>query len=146
MVLTKLLIDEAMASERRNDALEQSCGDPSQSGWRDDVDTVEEILSRTKDPTDPWRDAVERIETPVVRFVYVPTAMLALRSDSSCTPGKQRQRARSDAKKRRSKIVDALTSLLGDEFTILALSLDFADGSVKQTAGSQRASDFPTVS
>ena len=40
-----------------------------------------------------------------IRVVYIPTAMYALRADSKNSPGKQRQRARADGKKRRNQLV-----------------------------------------
>jgi hypothetical protein len=47
----------------------------------------------------------------VLRLVYIPTAMYAVRRDSNNTPGKQRQRARADGKQRRDAIVQLLHQL-----------------------------------
>jgi hypothetical protein len=79
-----------------------------------------------------------------VRVVYVPTAMYALRKDSTSTAGKQRQRARSDAKKRRDEVCGLISDLLsfGDSghrtsrkaISIDAVTLDWADGSLKHVA------------
>lgn len=66
------------------------------------------------------------------RFAYLPTAMYALNPDSSNTPGKQRQRARADGKKRRNRIVSVLREILPQQLPIQAVTIDFDDGSVKQ--------------
>jgi Peptidase family S51 len=82
-----------------------------------------------------------------LRFVYVPTAMYALRRDSANTPGKQRQRARADAKKRRDDICDLILSLFRQDpsthfdssqhridVSLQVVTLDWDDGSLKQPA------------
>lgn len=86
------------------------------------------------------------IEDPVLRFVYIPTATYALRSDSANTPGKQRQRARADGKKRRTQVINQLRQLLGESIEIHAVTMDLDDGSVKQPEGSDLSSVFPKVS
>jgi peptidase E len=80
------------------------------------------------------------VELPL-RLLYIPTAMYALRKDSLNTPGKQRQRARADAKSRRDTIVQYLQSLFHNSdnpnkntpigIHISALTLDVEDGSLK---------------
>lgn len=78
------------------------------------------------------------------RVLYVPTALYALRPDSTNTPGKQRQRARADGKKRRDKIVKLAQDLVGAAgFEILAVTLDLDDGSLKQPVGSDDSTKFP---
>lgn len=47
-----------------------------------------------------------------VRILYIPTASYALNPQSSNTPGKQRQRARADGKKRRTQLLKLLEDLL----------------------------------
>ena len=102
-------------------------------------------LERIHDPNSNLHDILQNV-TPTlcadnhleVRLVYIPTAMYALRPESSSTPGKQRQRARADGKQRRNAIVQ----LLGQELekvlprhvvgSIRAVTLDLEDGSVKQ--------------
>ena len=85
----------------------------------------------------------------VLRFIYIPTALYALRSDSSNTPGKQRQRARADAKGRRSQIITTLSSIFSqpgfqeNQIRIHAVTLDFDDGSIKHPEGSKHRNDFP---
>jgi hypothetical protein len=90
-----------------------------------------------------------------LRLVYVPTAMYALRKDSASTPGKQRQRARADAKKRRDEICRLVSDLFsanesngdvsrcgenagGDlhpwKVSVAAVTLDWDDGSLKHVA------------
>ena len=77
------------------------------------------------------------------RILYVPTAMYALNPESKNTPGKQRQRARADGKKRRNLVVKTIEDLLGEQFAVLACTLDFDDGSIKQPVGSDDGSLFP---
>ena len=61
-----------------------------------------------------------------IRLLYIPTAMYALRPDSDNTPGKQRQRARADGKKRRTAIINQLQELFEDgEFFLMLLSFSF---------------------
>ena len=105
-----------------------------------------------------------------IRVLYIPTAMYALRADSNNSPGKQRQRARADGKKRRNQLVryiedhvstqisrtegdndnnsdsDNNDSGSGDDVNvnILAVTLDLDDGSIKQTSGSEDVSKFPS--
>jgi hypothetical protein len=86
-----------------------------------------------------------------LRMVYIPTAMYALRSDSKRSPGKQRQRARADGKKRRNEIVkllgQELSTVVADDdkdVNVLAVSLDLDDGSIKQPEGSSDDSKFPS--
>jgi hypothetical protein len=80
-----------------------------------------------------------------LRFLYIPTAMYALRSNSENSPGKQRQRNRADGKKRRTEIAKLLSEQLGDHIDVLTVSLDLDDASVKQPEGSEDPSRFPTV-
>ena len=77
------------------------------------------------------------------RILYIPTAMYALNPESKNTPGKQRQRARADGKKRRNLVVKTIEDLLGEQFSVLACTLDFDDGSIKQPVGSDDGSLFP---
>jgi hypothetical protein len=85
------------------------------------------------------------IEDPVLRFLYIPTATYALRRDSDNTPGKQRQRARADGKKRRAQVINQLRQLLGESIEIHAVTMDLDDGSIKQPEGSNLSSVFPEV-
>ena len=97
-----------------------------------------------------------------IRVLYIPTAMYALRADSKNSPGKQRQRARADGKKRRNQLVNYLQDLfsnavesdgdgdsdsnggfVGFDANILAVTLDLADGSIKQPVGSEHSTKFP---
>mmetsp|Transcript_56757 Transcript_56757/g.159363 ORF Transcript_56757/g.159363 Transcript_56757/m.159363 type:complete len:387 (-) Transcript_56757:60-1220(-) len=96
----------------------------------------------------PWKSVLESLsescdEPLELRFLYIPTAMYAIRSDSQNTPGKQRQRARADGKSRRNEIVNLLSSQLGDNVSIRAVTLDLDDGSIKQPEGSDDPSKFP---
>lgn len=82
-----------------------------------------------------------------LRMVYIPTAMYALRPESNNTPGKQRQRARADGKKRRNEIVKLLQEELPG-IPIRAVTLDFDDESVKQPESTiiNSANPSPAVS
>ena len=84
-----------------------------------------------------------------IRVLYIPTASYALNPQSENTPGKQRQRARADGKKRRTQLLQLLDSILNDRpqtqhFNILATTLDLDDGSLKQPVGSEDTSLFPS--
>lgn len=86
-----------------------------------------------------------------VRILYIPTAMYALNPQSGNTPGKQRQRARADGKKRRAQLLQLVEELMfptdgteDDDFygsdgsrkwNLLAVTLDLDDGSLKQPVG-----------
>jgi hypothetical protein len=115
---------------------------------------------------DSWSNEVLRIllltmpHPPRARVLYVPTAMYALDPRSTSTPGKQRQRARADGRKRRDKLVDLVGDLLtldddddddigidGDlrRMPVLSSTLDLCDGSLKHHIGSNDASLFPTT-
>lgn len=86
-----------------------------------------------------------------LRFLYIPTAMYALRSDSNNTPGKQRQRARADGKKRRTLIIKQLSDLFSSGTStsgnggieISAVTLDLDDGSIKQPYSSNTEDNSP---
>jgi peptidase E len=66
-----------------------------------------------------------------LRILFLPTAMYAQRLDSSQTLGKQRQRARADAKQRRDDIFEMIANLGIDNVEIHGITVDLADGSVK---------------
>jgi|AntRauTorckE5430_2_1112549.scaffolds.fasta_scaffold00556_2 hypothetical protein len=86
-----------------------------------------------------------------LKVLYIPTAMYALRTDSKNSSGKQRQRARADGKKRRNQLVEHIKDMFvascDDEdqpsLNVLAVTLDFDDGSIKQPSGSEETSKFP---
>lgn len=86
-----------------------------------------------------------------LKFLYIPTAMYALSPSSSNTPGKQRQRARADGKKRRDQVMKLLNEMFtenDDETTklnICAITLDLDDGSLKQPAGFLNQDSVPKV-
>ncbi|CAJ1948401.1 unnamed protein product [Cylindrotheca closterium] len=100
-----------------------------------------------------------------LRFLYIPTAMYALRKDSTNSPGKQRQRARADGKKRRTQIVQLIQDQFANAYhemndcsdddikeqmksspvKALAVSFDLDDGSLKQPEGSKNTSKFPST-
>lgn len=110
---------------------------------RDDFVEGIQALEQSDDARleETWEEFV-REDNAILRFVYVPTAMYALRKESSRSPGKQRQRARADGKKRRDKIVEEVEKML-DGVEVFAITLDLSDGSVKQPAGSKNDALYP---
>ena len=125
------------------------------------LDTLDDVISRgrslldgeaTDDGLRKWVDeAIDLLQLPsskdhhlTLRVLYIPTAMYALNPQSSNTPGKQRQRARADGKKRRTQLIDCLRTLFpNSNLRILATTLDLDDGSLKQPVGSDDSSMFP---
>jgi hypothetical protein len=99
-----------------------------------------------------WREALQSLmeeedsEELELRLLFIPTAMYALRPDSENTPGKQRQRARADGKKKRNGIAAMLSELLDQKVPVLAITADLDDDSAKQPEGSSDTSRFPSVS
>ena len=85
----------------------------------------------------------------VLRFIYVPTARYAMKSNTTDTPDTQRQRAQTEAKKRRSQIITMLSSIFFEpefqenQIRIHSVNLDFDDGSIEDREGSLNESDFP---
>jgi len=136
----------------------------------DDATTTETATPTTRGKTedDDDDDAVLN-----VRILYIPTASYALNPQSSNTPGKQRQRARADGKKRRTQLLNLLEDLLSSKddenennsgtdglspdengsdprrrrrrINLLSTTLDLDDGSLKQPVGSANAALFPTT-
>jgi Peptidase family S51 len=106
--------------------------------------------SRAQDLTVPNKENSAKKRSVVLRFAYVPTAMYALRRDSASAPGKQRQRARADAKKRRDDICNLVLSLFRHptpsssssssssqprlDVSLQVVTLDWDDGSLKHPA------------
>jgi hypothetical protein len=104
-------------------------------------------------------DKMDKAPFTCVKVLYIPTAMYALDKHSSNTPGKQRQRARADGKKRRDKLIELVNTLLSTpnddkddnnfdnnqrrQIDVLTITLDIDDGSLKQPAGSGNTSLFP---
>ena len=100
-------------------------------------------------------DSSKDLDIHQVRILYIPTAMYALRSDSTSSPGKQRQRARADGKKRRTQVIRLVEELFASDdeeedggglnVNVLAITLDLHDGSLKQPQGSDDSTLFPKV-
>jgi hypothetical protein len=140
------------------------CNGPDPFMWQqlENIDQkVQEIYPKTRSNDDAkpssWKQSLELLRMQQqqqsqvgacleVRLLYIPTALYSLRKDSTSTPGKQRQRARADGKKRRNEIVVMLQENLKG-LAISAMTLDLDDGSVKQperTAPNVNVA-FPTV-
>jgi hypothetical protein len=140
------------------------CNGPDPVVWQqlEDIDQQVEQLypkhSKKDDGPTNWRQSLDMLlaaaqqppsSPPELRVLYIPTALYALRQDSANTPGKQRQRARADGKKRRNEIVAMLQDNLKG-VAISAVTLDFDDGSVKQAECTMQENDeftsqFPKV-
>lgn len=141
----------SLVSERQQEAenavessvLQSPCCGPDLDAL-DELDTADEVAKSIQQHPDQIENVLEQLKDGTLRFLYVPTAMYALRADSNNTPGKQRQRARADGKKRRNQIVKHLNKLLPG-VQILTVTLDLDDGSIKQPDGSDDSSDFPKV-
>ena len=139
-----------------NSAIQSPCCGPDISALNS-LETADNALATLEEQhqstSTSWSNLVESLllddegnDELELRFLYIPTAMYALRADSQNTPGKQRQRARADGKKRRNEIVELIKDQLGEKVSVLAVTLDFDDGSVKQPEGSEDKRRFPTVS
>ncbi|KAG7374634.1 peptidase S51 family protein [Nitzschia inconspicua] len=140
------------------------CNGPDPDLWQqlEDVDLqIEELYSKNEGNchASSWRRSLEMLRLQQrqqnqdnntiieLRLLYIPTALYALRKDSTNSPGKQRQRARADGKQRRNEIVAMLQDNL-DGVAISAVTLDFDDGSVKQAECTIQQHDtlnFPTT-
>jgi peptidase E len=85
----------------------------------------------------------------ILRFIYVPTARYALKSQCTDAPDTQRQRARAEALERRSEIITTLSNIFSkpkdqeNQICIHSVNLDFDDGSIEDCEGSQDEHDFP---
>ena len=142
-------------------------GENDMAGWKIKLDLLYQTKSTRmkkifKEEEDDCGDYNSGNTPPAhllnLRILYIPTAMYALRPDSTSTPGKQRGRNRADGKKRRTEIIRLLAGLFeqarlvnsseddadaekgrctlrGQEEPLLAIrtvTLDFDDGSIKQ--------------
>jgi len=98
-----------------------------------------------------WEDVLNHLvehsstDSLELRFLYIPTAMYALRRDSTNSPGIQRQRARADGKKRRNEIVNLLSHKLNGKVSIRTVTLDLDDSSIKHLDGHDGFPAFPKV-
>lgn len=130
-------------------AVEQSvlhspCCGPTNLPMLDGLQDLDQRLEQISTHPEPLQLLLESRQEPrMLRMLYIPTAMYALRPDSTNTAGKQRQRARADAKKRRNEMVHLLQDLLGPHVRVLAVTLDLDDASLKQPQGSDDPTLFP---
>jgi hypothetical protein len=96
------------------------------------------------------RDA-DKSDSMELRLLFIPTAMYALDPQSSNTPGKQRQRARADGKKRRDQVSNLLRESFdgvdaeSSKMNLCAITLDLDDGSLKQPVGFRDSGGIPEV-
>ncbi len=113
--------------------------------------TFETFDSEVTNDVDSWaKETLQHVSTGAnevtVKLLYIPTAMYALNPQSSNTPGKQRQRARADGKKRRTQVLNLLKTLLStessDNLCFQTITLDLDDDSLKQPEGPDN-SQFP---
>jgi hypothetical protein len=135
-------------------AVQSPCCGPIDIAALTSLEAADDAIRDIQQGRKPWEEVLDSLiimddddgHTLELRFLYVPTAMYAIRSDSTNSPGKQRQRARADGKQRRNEIANLLSERLGDRVPILTITLDLDDASVKQPEGSEDPSRFPTVS
>lgn len=113
--------------------------------------TFETFDTEVTSEVDSWaKETLQHISTETnevtIKLLYIPTAMYALNPQSSNTPGKQRQRARADGKKRRTQVLNLLKSLLcaksSENLSFQTITLDLDDDSLKQPEGPDN-SQFP---
>lgn len=136
-----LLLDQCTTTENKikSSVMASPCNGPDVSFLEDlqNIDTaLEHIQDARSDPMSLLGTSSSTTTPLELRFVYIPTAVYALRSESTNTPGKQRQRARADGKKRRDRVVEFLQNEIVPEGALVrAITLDFDDGSVKQPEG-----------
>lgn len=138
-----LLLDQCAETEGNveSSVMHSPCNGPD-IVMLNQLESVDAALETIDNHDDPMTIVAEMAATSSLsqnselRFLYIPTAMYALRPDSINTPGKQRQRARADGKKRRDHIVSFLSNqILPDTFGICAVTMDLDDGSIKQPDG-----------
>jgi len=151
--LRKRLACSLLADLQRNaeasvesSVIQSPCCGPDTEALHNMESVDKTIADIQQDPSaiDIW---LQQLNTPMnLKILYIPTAMYALRADSANTPGKQRQRARADGKKRRTQVVECIQEMFPDKINVLTVTLDLDDGSVKQPEGSNNANDFPQVS
>ena len=131
-----LLLDQCATTENKveSSVIASPCNGPDVA-MLGDLENIDAALEKVKNHPNPM-DLLPPSESLELRFVYIPTAMYALRPDSTNTPGKQRQRARADGKKRRNNIVQLLEKeILPSECPVRVVTLDLDDGSIKQAEG-----------
>ncbi|GKY99838.1 hypothetical protein MPSEU_000937600 [Mayamaea pseudoterrestris] len=144
LILALLTQEQHRLEQRIKDTVKFSpCAGPDMSAVEqlEFVDDALEQLQQNKGATSPLdllrqyqKDYISNdneSSSLILRFVYIPTAMYALRLDSTNSPGKQRQRARADGKSRRNDIVNLLQELL-PSIDIHVVTIDWDDGSIKQ--------------
>ncbi len=127
------------------------CGPTNVAAWSC-LEQLDEAISKLDDDIDDplevfWncfteKDYASLLPNTVLRVAYVPTAMYALRPESQNTSGKQRQRARADAKQRRDELFRLLQELMTHSqhdsmIPVQICTVDWDDGSVKQPQQSQ---------
>lgn len=131
-----LLVEQCSNAEDqvKSSVLASPCNGPDVA-LLSDLDDIDERLAQVKNHADPLSLLPPTSSSSLeLRFVYIPTAMYAVRPESNRTPGKQRQTARADGKKRRDRIVRLLSEMLAPvaDVNVRAVTLDLDDGSIKQ--------------
>jgi len=141
-LIRALLMEERTKAEQavESSAIQSPCCGPNLAAI-DRMMEMDTMLERISNHPDPVQLLTS--DASCLRFVYIPTAMYALRRESNNTPGKQRQRARADGKKRRNEIVQLVKDILGN-INVHVVTLDFDDGSIKQPEGSDDILHYPT--
>lgn len=136
--LTRTLLAEEQAVAEKSvesSAVFSPCCGPDTKAL-EEMEKIDKVVETIKENPDNIDSLIESLPgLPSLRVVYIPTALYALRIDSQNTPGKQRQRARADGKKRRNEVVRIIKELFQDRVSVQVVTVDLDDGSVKQPDG-----------
>ena len=139
----------------RDSVMASPCNGPNMEAFNalETYDQISEIGDADKDyilSADRMLRSLSSVQeqderTTNVRLLYIPTAMYALNPSSSSTPGKQRQRARADGKKRRNQVARHLEDLLKPHlpgtYDVIALGCEREEEQAGAKAGT-RATTF----
>lgn len=112
--------------EVRRSAVQSPCCGPSIPAL-DKLQEIDDMISLLEASKDNVTKIMLPLRTREFRMVYIPTAMYARRPESQSSPGKQRQRAKADARKRRTRVASFVSDLM--DLEVQAVTIDLNDGS-----------------
>lgn len=126
-VANVLLLEQVRRAETsvRDSVIASPCNGPNIEAFNS-LEVLDQIKEKESDKGNNYDETADQIlqslmieqqkgkshSINTIRLLYIPTAAYALNPHSSNTPGKQRQRARADGKKRRNQVVQHLEELL----------------------------------
>jgi hypothetical protein len=146
--LTRSILSKEIArleKDVKKSVLKSPCNGPDPEAWRAMERVDDATVKASFDNVIEWKLLTESMDAPVLRFLYIPTALYAVNPESSRSAGRQRQTARADGKKRRGQVAQLVSSLFDERIPLHVCTLDLDDGSVKQPEGSEASEDFPEV-